>query len=100
MYKGTTPTYTFTFDDFDPTTVEEVILTIAKQNGTVLLEKTSEDLEITSDSISVYLSQEETLYFPGVIQMQINFLFSDDTRCATDIVTKTWEKNLHDEVMT
>lgn len=100
MYKGTTPTLTFTFTDCDPTLAESIIVTIAKQ-GVTVLEKATSALTITETSVSFKLSQEETLAFPtGEVQCQINLLYSDGSRVATNIVKVDWSKNLHGEVMT
>lgn len=96
MYKGTTPTFIFSFADFDPTTADKVIVTFS--NG---LEVTEEDLDITSEAISLWLDQPQTLAMPaGNVNVQINFLFADGQRVATNIQTVVWNKNLHNEVMT
>lgn len=99
MYKGTTPTIIFTFEDFDPTTAEKVVVTFS--NGPKpFLEVETEDLEITENSISLWLSQAQSFAMPaGTVNVQINFLFEDGQRAATNIQTITWTPNLHKEVM-
>lgn len=95
MYKGTTPTFIFTFTNFDPTTAEKVIVSFS--NG---LEVTEEDLDITSDSISLWLDQAQTLAMPkGNVIVQINFLFPDGQRAATNKQSVSWDSNLYNEVM-
>lgn len=95
MYKGTTPTLIFTFTDFDPTTAEKIIVTFS--NG---LELTEEDIDVTSDSISVWLSQEQSLAMPtSTVSVQINFLFEDGQRVASTVGQINWNRNLHNEVM-
>ena len=95
IIRGTTPTIIFTFTDFDPTEAEKVIVTFS--NG---LEITEADMDITTTSISVWLSQEQTLQMTqGVITVQINFLFTDGQRVATQPQRIEWSKNLHNEVM-
>ena len=100
MYKGTTPTFIFTFTDFDPTQAEEIILTFSVDQKTPLLEKHTEDLTIESDNISVALTQEETINFPkGNMYCQFNFKYSDGSRVASAICSIDWANNLHREVM-
>lgn len=95
MYKGTTPTFIFTFSDFDPTTAEKIIVTFS--NG---LEITEEDLDVTAESISLWLDQSQTLKMPqGNVSVQINFLFADGQRVASTVQTIVWNRNLHNEVM-
>lgn len=95
IIKGTTPTIIFTFTDFDPTTAEKTIVSFS--NG---LEITETDMDITSDSVSVWLTQEQTLgMMQGTVTVQINFLFADGQRVATNTERINWLNNLHNEVM-
>ena len=95
MYKGTTPTFIFSFADFDPTEAEKIIVSFS--NG---LEITEEDLDVTSDSISLWLDQAQTLSMPtGDVTVQINFLFADGQRVATNKTKVNFDRNLHNEVM-
>ena len=95
IIKGTTPTIIFTFKDFDPTEAEKVIVSFS--NG---LEITEADMDFTSTSISVWLSQEQTLaMMQGSTTVQVNFLFEDGQRVATQPERIEWAKNLHNEVM-
>ena len=95
IIKSTTPTIIFTFTDFDPTEAEKVIVTFS--NG---LEITETDMDFTSTSISVWLSQEQTLaMMQGSTTVQVNFLFEDGQRVATQPERIEWAKNLHNEVM-
>lgn len=99
MYKGTTPTITFTFSDFDPSRAEKIIVTF-KTGGTTTMEFENDDLTITESAISLYLTQEQTLNFRhGDMSVQINFKFADGSRCATQKKTISWEENLHNEVI-
>ena len=95
IIKGTTPTIIFTFKNFDPTEAEKVIVSFS--NG---LEITEADMDFTSTSISVWLSQEQTLaMMQGSTTVQVNFLFEDGQRVATQPERIEWTKNLHNEVM-
>lgn len=101
MYKGTTPTFTFTFPpDFDPTTADQVILTFSANKKDPLIEKDDSELEINSDSIYVSLTQEETLSIPvGRLYCQINFFYDDGSRASTDIQIINIDHNLHNRVI-
>ena len=95
IIKGTTPTFIFTFANFDPTTAEKIIASFS--NG---LEIAETDMDITEESISVWLSQQQTLSMPqGGVTVQFNFLFQDGQRVATTAERIEWENNLHNEVM-
>ena len=100
MYKGTTPTFVFTFEDFDPTTADEIILTLSADKRTPIIEIAKADMSVDETSISVWLSQEETLSFPtGNVFCQFNFVFEDGQRVASNIGTIVWNRNLHSEVI-
>lgn len=104
MYKGTTPTFTFTTSaNIDLTQATGVYVTFSTVGETELFTKTGADLVLTEKSIEVYLTQEETLAFPeGIIKAQINWTYSEDgkiKRCASDKMTITALSNLADEVL-
>lgn len=101
MYKGTTPTFIFTFEDFDPTIADRILLTFSVDKKRPILELDESDMTVSSVSISVYLPQETTLSFPnGQIYAQFNFVFSEGQRVASEIVAINWARNLHNEVIT
>ena len=89
----------FTFgEDFDPTTASKLILSFA-YGGTTFLEKTESDVTVTSDSVTVNLTQAESLAFPiGTVEAQINFIISG-VRVPTDTVKIEVDQNLHMEVI-
>lgn len=97
MYKGTTPTFIFTFTNFDPTEADQIIVTFS--NGLEIMSG-SENMEVTTNRISLWLDQTQTLSMPnGNVNVQINFLLGDGNRVATNVQTLVWSKNLHNEVM-
>ena len=100
MYKGTTPTLIFEFPNtFDVTDASVVLVTISAK-GQTLIELTGEDIDIEEHSVSCWLSQEQTLAMPvGEVSAQINLLYDDGQRVATNICKFDWQKNLHNEVM-
>lgn len=102
--RGTTPTYILTFPkDIDLTTMDDIIVTIANQDFGKLIEKQKAELEIDTTSISVYLTQEETLALPlGSLLIQVNMTFQEGSktkRVASEIVRVQSAKNLHEEVI-
>lgn len=99
--RGSTPTLTFTFEEYDPTIPEKVVLTFAKKdNGKVLLEIWEDELEITEHSVKCYLSQEQTLSFPkGEIVAQFNFVYEGGKRVPSEEISISWDRNLHNEVI-
>lgn len=86
MRRGTTPIHTFT-TDIDLTDAEVIYITY-EQTGAVVMEKQKEDLTITADSISVKLTQEETLTFTlgKPVEMQIRAKFADGTAVASQVM--------------
>lgn len=104
MYRGTTPTYTFTMpQEVDLTEVSKMCITFAKLDETIIMTKTGEDVQITDNKVEVYLTQEETLEFPsGQIKVQLNWLYQQGAitkRACSNIFTITAHKNLIDEVL-
>ena len=71
MYRGTTPTHTFTLP-FDAALVEKLRITYA-QAGREILVKSDGDLSIEGNVVTVQLTQEETLAFRcnREVEMQI-----------------------------
>lgn len=99
MYKGTTPTLTFTFTSFNPSEAEKLILTMA--SGRTKWEFTEADVTCDETSVSITLSQEQTLAFPvGTVTAQFNFLMPDGSRFVSIPKQFGVEKNLYDGVMT
>lgn len=99
---GTTPTFTLTFTDenLDLTSAQNVYVTFHSANKSSSLTKTGEDLTIEEKSIAVYLAQEETLaFYEGDVEIQANWTSTTGGRCASDVVTYTFGKQLLKEVL-
>lgn len=95
MKRGTTPTNTFkTNIDLTGATV---FLTYS-QRGRVVLEKTSEDLEISAEVIVTRLTQKDTLGFDALqkVSIQIRYVFPDGTAGASNIMTASVGEILKD----
>ena len=101
MYKGTTPTIKLTFnEDVDFSDAESVVVTFATDYHKTITEKTGEEIIISGNIITVKLTQKETLAIrTEKMLIQVNVLYSDGTRIASDIASVDWEQNLKGEIM-
>ena len=104
MYRGTTPTYTFTVPNtVDLTEASEVHVTFSKTNEELIFDKTGDDITVTAHAVEVYLTQRETLSFPnGEVLVQLNWIYTQGEtrkRATTNKITIQAEKNLIDEVL-
>ena len=85
MIRGTTPTHTFNVN-VDLTNADVIYITYKQGNDTVV-EKVKSDCEITSTSVSVTLTQEDTLKFNASdVEIQIRARFPDDSAIASNIM--------------
>lgn len=87
MRRGTTPTHTFQLP-VDVSTLKEVKIIYAQSNKEVLT-KYKENCAADGTSVSVTLSQEETLKFSACspCQIQVRALTLDGMALASDIIT-------------
>lgn len=105
MIRGTTPTFTFTIrpkrqtDTINLTEATHVYLTILQ--GKTEIEKTESDMEITANTVEVWLTQEESLKLiegGNNCEIQINWTYLDanDTvrRAATRVKSIPIDKQL------
>ena len=101
MFTGTTPTFILTFgEDVDFSDAKSVVVTLATDYHKEIAEKTDEDLNVDGNTIRFSLTQEETLAMsPGRMFLQVNVLYMDDSRVASDIVSVVWDKNLKGDLM-
>lgn len=86
MRRGTTPTLTIS-TDIDLTEASNFYLTF-KQGDRVCFEKTLDDVTITEDSVSVWLTQTETLALKDgrMVSFQIRATLGDQ-KVASNIMT-------------
>lgn len=95
MFRGTTPTNVFNVD-IDLTTATEMYISY-EQNKQVIIEKELSDVTVTEDTVSIKLTQAETLTFvPGKVFIQIRAKFGDGTAVASNIINTTAERILKD----
>lgn len=97
MRRGSTPKNTF---DVDIDLTGATVIVSYEQNGNIVLEKTGDDLTVTQDSITLSLSQEDTLKFrTGEVYIQIRYVFPEGSADASDIIRTTFERIIHDGVI-
>lgn len=96
MYRGTTPTITFTLP-FNGTQMTALNLCFAQQ-GEIILEKALADCEARGNTLQVGLTEQETLLFDaqkGMVEMQLR-IGCDDVRMASNIMRIPVERILKD----
>ena len=112
LYRATTPTHTFVFDD-NPETAFKTILVSYEQNGAIILEKGKEDMVFGAETdekggpvytASVTLSQREVNLFTAnkkqPVYLQIRALTNDGDAKISEIFQFEVQRALNDEVLT
>lgn len=99
MVQATTPTFVLTLpNDVDPSDFANIYFTLRQKN--VLIEKVGTDLTIDGQTVSVYLSQAETLkLISGSAQIQLNWTYPNGARACSNIVSVQVSENLLKEVV-
>lgn len=96
MYRGTTPTLIFNFnEEADLSDVSACWVTISNLLRTKVKDYSLDDIEINNEdkTISLALTQEDTLYFSqGTIQIQVRLKNSDEMAYASNIVQTTMQE--------
>lgn len=99
MRQGTTPTIQITINDIDLNEMQNIYV-VFEQNG-YILKKESSDLDIEGNTISVSLSQEETLNFKeGTCNIQLRMITKGGVAIASPIKTTKVYRILNKEVIT
>ena len=100
FYPWETVTYKITFDKADAL-VDYKQLMVAIRQGRKALYKSTDDLEIAGDVVTLKLSQSETGQFvKGTAYIQVNILYEDKERDVTAIETLDVRHNLYQGPMT
>lgn len=99
MTQATTPTFILTLPNtVDLSEVANIYFSL-RQNG-VQIEKDGEDLTVDGQTVSVYLSQAETLQLiSGTAQIQLNWTYANGARACSNIVSVKVSENLLKEVV-
>lgn len=99
MRQGTTLTIQITINDIDLNEMQNIYV-VFEQNG-YILKKESSDLDIEGNTISVSLSQEETLNFKeGTCNIQLRMITKGGVAIASPIKTTKVYRVLNKEVIT
>lgn len=99
MTRGTTPTNTFYTS---VSLVGATVYVTYEQSGVIVVDKTNSDMTITEDSVSVRLSQEDTLRFQSEcdpVYIQIRYVKEDGQADASNIMKTTVKKILKEGVI-
>ena len=97
--RGTTPTHTFTLP-FDTGGIQALKVTYAR-DGEIVLTKEKANCVLEGDTVSVRLTQEETLLFDNrqLVQIQLRVLLENGDALCSDIYHCHTGMLLDDEVM-
>ncbi len=96
MYRGTTPTITFTLP-LDGSRITALNLCFVQQ-GEIILEKDLAACRIDGNTLQVTLTEKETLLFDdkkGMVEMQLR-IGCNNTRMASNIMRVSVERILKD----
>jgi hypothetical protein len=86
MYRGTTPQFVFKFP-FDVSEFSVLYVTFGQGSGRKI-DKTLSDSTVDGDTLTVKLTQQETLSMsPGTVNVQIRAKKPDGTALASNIVS-------------
>ena len=97
MWRGTTPTHTFTLPETIRAEDFTVIYITYSQNGAPVLEKTKEHMTISENVIRLTFSQTDSLLFDaGPVKIQLRAKTADGKAVASEIVTTTAKEVLKD----
>ena len=97
MIIGSTPTYTFTLP-FAVSSLAEAKVTLCQ--GGVSVSKKLEDCTAVNNTLTVKLSQEDTLSFSeGLVEIQIKVLTQDADVLVSNVMYDTATKCLDAEVL-
>ena len=96
MRRGTTPTHIFN-TDVDLSDATDIYLTY-QVGGENVIEKTKDELEVSPESITVRLSQADTLAIDAneYVYMQIRAKFADGTAIASNVIKVQAQRILKD----
>ena len=100
MRPGTTPKHTFTLP-FDTSLIKTVQVTY-KQGDKIVLKKKTEACTLDGATISYRLTQEETFLFDQetTVRIQVRVLTHDGQAPASDVMYRSPQECLDDEVLT
>lgn len=101
MYRGTTPTHTFTLpDEISPSSIKELRISYA-QGCKEIFSRNVSTCSFDGQTITIKLTQEETLSFRANIdvQIQLRLLLTDGTALVSEMITRPLNICLNEEVL-
>lgn len=103
MYRGTTPTInliTTSIEDLNYIDISDLYVTFM-QNEVLIIEKTLSDVTLNLNTISMTLTQEETLLFDfkKTVNIQVRIKCGDNCAICSNIVNTTFDKILKEGVI-
>ena len=97
MWRGTTPTNTFSLPDEISVDDFNVIFLTYSQYGRIVCEVGMDRMSIAGHTIQIVLTQAETLQFvPGAVQIQMRGRMKDGRAIASNVITTTAKEVLKD----
>ena len=97
MWRGTTPTHTFTLPEGMKEEDFAVLFISYAQNGEVVVEKSGSDLSFEDNTVKVVFSQADTLMFePGPVKIQLRGRMLDGQTVASNHISTTAKEVLKD----
>ena len=99
MIRGTTPVHTFQLP-FDTGCIKSIKILYA-QNGQVVLEKNTRQVQLQGSTATVNLSQEDTLAFSSAdtAEIQLRILTEEGQALASGVIPCGVGRLLEDEVL-
>ena len=99
MIQATTPTFVLTLPDTVDLS-EAVNIYFSLKQGGVSIKKTGDEVVLGGQTVSVYLTQAETLRFKdGTAELQLNWTYANGARACSNIVSVPVGSNLLKEVV-
>ena len=100
MIRGTTPVHIFQLP-FDTECIKSIKILYA-QNGRVVLEKNTQQVQLSGQTATVNLSQEDTLAFcsEDAAEIQLRILTVEGQALASGVIPCGVGRLLEDEVLT
>jgi hypothetical protein len=102
MRRGTTPTHTFRLP-FDTSSIKELFIIYAQSSHLTEAKvvKSKEECTLHDDTVTVTLSQEDTLSLSHSIpvKIQVRVLTHDNKALASKVIERSVKPCLDDEVM-
>lgn len=94
MVQATTPTFILSLPETVDLSEAANVYFSLKQNG-YTIEKSSSSLTVSAHSVSVYLTQADTIQLAeGTAQVQLNWTYSGGSRACSEIVEIPVSNNL------